>query len=418
MNVPHARRVKVRARQAWLLLAGGISVLATSGCGAIGTSSTSASSATGTPGAGTGTPTPVNNIQSIQVSVGTTTTEVNQLLTSVTICVPNTATCQTISNVIVDTGSVGLRVVSPVVTLAVPRVSDDSGNPLGNCVSFVNGAYAWGPMATADIQLAGEKASSVPIQLMADSSFPAVPSACDTGSAVSASTLGANGILGVGVLQQDCGSACTGSTPPSIYFGCPSSGCAAEAVSLEQQLQNPVSLFPQDNNGLIISLPTINDTGGQLVSGSLTFGVGTQSNNALSTVQIYTTDANGNFTITFNNSTYTNSFLDSGSNGIFFLNSAALGIPACSDNTSFYCPSSTVNYSALATGANGVGNTIAFGIANADSLFATGNTAFDDLGGPSASGFDFGLPFFFGRYVYVAIEGRSTSAGAGPYVAF
>jgi hypothetical protein len=29
-----------------------------------------------------------------------------------------------------------------------------------------------------------------------------------------------------------------------------------------------------------------------------------------------------------------------------------------------------------------------------------------------------GLPFFFGRNVYEAFEGKSSSAGAGPYVAF
>jgi hypothetical protein len=32
--------------------------------------------------------------------------------------------------------------------------------------------------------------------------------------------------------------------------------------------------------------------------------------------------------------------------------------------------------------------------------------------------FDFGVPFFFGRSVYTAFEQRSTSSGAGPYVAF
>jgi hypothetical protein len=33
-------------------------------------------------------------------------------------------------------------------------------------------------------------------------------------------------------------------------------------------------------------------------------------------------------------------------------------------------------------------------------------------------GFDFGLPFFFGRSVFTAIEGASTPGGTGPYVAF
>jgi hypothetical protein len=36
----------------------------------------------------------------------------------------------------------------------------------------------------------------------------------------------------------------------------------------------------------------------------------------------------------------------------------------------------------------------------------------------SVPGFDWGLPFFFGRTIYTAIENQSTPAGAGPYVAF
>jgi hypothetical protein len=46
--------------------------------------------------------------------------------------------------------------------------------------------------------------------------------------------------------------------------------------------------------------------------------------------------------------------------------------------------------------------------------------AFSNLGGPSpvSNSFDWGLPFFYGRNVFVAIEGQTTSAGMGPFVAF
>jgi hypothetical protein len=33
-------------------------------------------------------------------------------------------------------------------------------------------------------------------------------------------------------------------------------------------------------------------------------------------------------------------------------------------------------------------------------------------------GFDWGLPFFYGRTVYTAIESQATPAGVGPYFAF
>jgi len=32
--------------------------------------------------------------------------------------------------------------------------------------------------------------------------------------------------------------------------------------------------------------------------------------------------------------------------------------------------------------------------------------------------FDFGLPFFYGRPIYTAIEGRTAAGAAGPFFAF
>jgi hypothetical protein len=58
-------------------------------------------------------------------------------------------------------------------------------------------------------------------------------------------------------------------------------------------------------------------------------------------------------------------------------------------------------------------------VANADILLSIANaTAINGLAGPNSSIFDFGLPFFFGRNVYVAIDGRSTPGGTGPYTAY
>jgi hypothetical protein len=43
---------------------------------------------------------------------------------------------------------------------------------------------------------------------------------------------------------------------------------------------------------------------------------------------------------------------------------------------------------------------------------------FPTLGGPLSGMFDFGLPFFYGKNVYVAIDGRATPGGNGPYWAY
>jgi hypothetical protein len=391
------------------------SLMLLEGCGG---SNSSPSTSSSSPGSGS-----VNNVQSVVVNAGPTNNLVDTLFTSVTICVPGTSNCQTIPNVQVDTGSVGLRILSSQLTLSLTPAQDGSGNPLGNCVAFADNSYAWGSVATADVQIAGEKASSVPIQVIGASSLPAAPSACNTGGLAddTVSALGANGLLGIGVFRQDCGSACGPgvASAPAFYFSCPNSGCSVTTVALQNQLQNPVWLFPQDNNGVLISLPSVPANGMATVSGSLIFGIGTHSNNALGSAGVYTLDDVGDFSTTFAGQTYSGSFLDTGSNGIFFLDPTTLGIPNCRDgNSGFYCPSSTMNYSATNTGTNGTSGSVPFSIANADSLFNTNNTAFGDLGGENPGSFDWGLPFYFGRNVFSAIENQNTPAGAGPYWAY
>jgi hypothetical protein len=396
-------------------LSAGLLVLASCG-GSSGGSSTSTNS------------TPVNNTQTIEVNLGPANNYVNGLFTDVTICVPGSSNCQTLDNVLVDTGSVGLRILSSQVTLSLPAISDSNGNGLQECLAFADGSYVWGPVQAADIQMAGEKAASVPLQIInAPNTGFAVPSQCVSGGGANEGTvtaLAANGILGVGNFQQDCGGACTAASSqvPALYYLCPNSVCQSTSVPLANQLQNPVWLFPQDNNGVLISLPSIPADGAQTVSGSLIFGIGTQSNNGLSAAQVYTTDAYGDFQTTYNNIAYGQSYIDSGSNAFYFLDARTLGIPDCSDNAGFYCPASTINYTATNTGLNGTTAQVSFRIANADALFNANNAsnaAFNDLGGDNAGSFDWGLPFFFGRNVFVGIEGQTGPNGVvGPYWAY
>ena len=337
----------------------------------------------------------MNNTQPIQVGAGPSGNDVNALFTSINICMPGTSTCQTISNVLVDTGSSGVRLLASQVTLPLPQLNDASNHPIGNCIAFADNSYAWGPVQTADIGIAGETASSVSVQLIGATGFPAVPSGCNTGGANSRHTvqaLGANGILGIGILRQDCGNACaaSGSQLPPVYFSCAGGSCSAVAVSLQQQLQNPVAVFPQDNNGLLITLPALAAVGAPSVSGSLIFGIGTQSDNGLSGVQVYSTDNNGNYTVTFNGQAYSGSFVDSGSNGIFFLDAATLGIPTCSVSSSFYCPPSTMSYSTITTGTNGNSGTFWHSISTMHAMRClpmAPTTAFNNLGGPNPGAF-------------------------------
>jgi len=361
------------------------------------------------------------NVATISVSGGPLGNYPDAAFASVTLCVPGTSTCQTIDDVLVDTGSWGLRILSsPVLTLALPQQQAPDGNPVAECLTFV-GSYTWGPVQTADVQIAGEKASSVPIQVLSDTDFPA-PSGCTNSGFPSADTLDtlfANGILGVGLLAQDCGNPCLASYDQ--YFECPSSGCQPIDQALGQQVINPVALFATDNNGVIVELPAVSSAGAPSVNGSLVFGIGTQSNNGLGSAVVYTPDDYLNFTTSYNGQSYPDSFIDSGSDAYFILDSGLTGLTNCptnSDEAGFYC--SSQNFSVTNQGSNGASGVVNFSIANAATLFGSSdNFAFDNLGGYSSTSapyyFDWGLPFFFGQNVFVAIAGASTPGGTGPY---
>ena len=353
---------------------------------------------------------------------GPTGNYTNGAFTSVTVCAPSTSTCQTIDGMLVDTGSSGLRILSSALTISLTQPKSSDGNPVVECLPFVSG-FTWGPVQSADIQISGEKASSVPIQVISPTDFPVPTSCSDRGASENTlSALGANGILGVGNFAQDCGAACatTGASNPGLYYECPSSGCVVIAESLAQQVQNPVALFPTDNNGVIVELPAVSAPQAS-INGSLIFGIGTQSNNGLNGATVYALNDKGNFTTSFNNQSYDHSFLASGSNGLYFLTASTAGIPVCTDATSFYCPSSTQNLTATTQGSNGSSGQIKFSVANADSLFNGNPTdfVFADLAGPNTlAGFDWGLPFFYGRNVFTAIGGKTTPGGSGPYWAY
>jgi len=372
------------------------------------------------------TPTPSTttlNMQSVVVNSGPNNDYVNGLFTSVTVCVPGTSTCQTIGGILVDTGSSGLRVLSSALTINLPQQSASDGSPIVECAQFQDG-FTWGPVRTADVKLAGEQASGVPMQAIGSPSFATIPSGCSSSGGTaenSLDTLSANGILGVGLFRDDCGAACasSGSSNPGFYYSCPSSGCRIIAQAPANQLQNPVWMFASDNNGVMIQLPSVASGGTASLTGSLTFGIGTQSNNGLGSAKVFTTDAAGNFTTVLSGQSLGSSFIDSGSNGFFFLDSTATGLPLCPDTADFYCPSSSKAFSATARGANGTTATINFSIDNADTLLrAVRFSVFGELGGPNAGNVDFGLPFFYGRTVFTAIEGQSTAGGNGPYWAY
>ena len=399
---------------------------ALSACGGGGgTSSLSGSSASSGSGSG-GSSSTASNAVAVIVDAGPNGAggTANEPFVTVTICSPtNPTVCQTIDHILVDTGSFGLRIISSVLSssLNLPLETDSNGNTLAECTQFADG-YSWGPIRTANLQIGSETANSLPIQIIGDSAFSGrVPQSCMAvgTSENTVSTFGANGVIGLGPFAQDCGNACAQSADNGFYYACGANSCQMTAVSLALQVPNPVTMFKTDNNGSILSFASVPADSTENLSGTLTFGVDTQTNNALGNAKVYTTNQSGYITTEYNGATYADSLLDSGSNGLFFNDDT---IAQCSDASGFYCPSSTLTLSAVNLGQNGNSGSISFAIGNADSMFnnSPNATAFSQLGGVNgdAQGFDWGLPFFFGRSVYTVVEGYTTSGGTGPYFAY
>lgn len=384
-------------------------------------SSGSAGGSAGTGGTtgSTGSPAPAPtgaNVVPVVLDGGVDGTAFNAPFVSVTVCTPGTQQCQVIDHVLVDTGSSGLRILASALAGNAFPSEPVAGGALAECAQFASG-FSWGSVRRADVRIGGESAANLPVQVVNDSeaSYANVPTACKRTGANFGVGVGAKGLLGVGFETRDCGSACAASASPGLYYSCTTAGtCAAVPAPLSSQVAQPVAFFDIDSNGLALVLPPVPQNGAVSLNGSLVFGIGTRENNALGTAGIYRANAQGNLGTTYKGMTYNASFLDSGSNAIFFTDTS---MPQCSGG--FYCPASPQQLSATLTGAGGNSTTVGFTI-NALNGLDPGTTV-APVGGTAAglgNSFDWGLPFFLGRTVFVALRGAPTPAGPGPYWAF
>ena len=358
---------------------------------------------------------PPNNMLSITVngSLCSTGSYFNKPCVSVTVCTSGSSACQTISDILLDTGSSGLRIFKQALNVSLAQAVVGTGL-IAECTQFGDGSSDWGPVQTASVILGNEPPVQVPIQVI-DAAFAAAPATCQNADQ-NPTAAGFNGILGIGVFSQDCGLACASSANNGIYYSCDGSNCVGAAVALSMQVQNPVSLLPRDNNGVLVQLPIVSPGGSPFVNGNLVIGIGTQSNNVPSGATAYAADQNGEITTILNGISYSG-IIDSGSNGLFFTPPSASLLPDCpSPYSGWFCPSSTTTLSATNTGASGSAHgAVSFQIGNFGNLIGSTNNVFADVGGPASGQVDWGLPFFLGRNVYVGIDGKESSLGIGPY---
>ena len=393
----------------------------------------------------------------------------NQECVTLTICVPGTSTCQQLTNVLLDTGSTGLRVLKSALNSNMnlePVVSVFGGGTLAECEGYLSGESDWGPVALADIQLGTEPfAKSVPIQLI-ESGYATPQSPCAPPEATLANTVNDTGwqaILGVSNMSpvEDCGVGCVSVADNGMYFTCNSGGsCAPSTASLGQQVANPVALMPVDNNGVVISFPSVTAGGMTSLQGTLTFGIGTEANNTppagVNAIPINVTLGGMgifiNTELAYVGATPIFGFLDSGSSTMSLPGGISGAPTACTEAglTSCFCNSSDTGYpgATYIADENGsvtpqdddgfdydihgtLGTAVPFTLTVGSMVTAleSPNSVFSDVacsngvgGGSTFDGLtqftDLGLPFFYGKTVYTAFEGASTSLGTGPYWAY
>ena len=340
---------------------------------------------------------------------------------TVTICSPtDSKSCQTVDNILIDSGSVGLRVFNTALGSLASDLPYETSNDedIGDCVGYGDYSANWGPVVTAAISLGGQTTTqNVPMQII-NASFVDKGTACLTSLgggyklATSPSQSGYNGILGVAPLVHDT---------VTNYFTCTSSQCT-ESMSLESSLlvSNPIAYLSESyESGITFQFPAIGANGASNVTGYAIFGVGSNNENTFeSGVNIYPISINGNCRLficmqTLLSGTSTHyGFLDTGSNFLYFDD---IQIPK--DSSSFYTPSSTITLSPNNLSISGVIATN-LNIANADNLLSNNNSAFDNIGANLSSYLDYGLPFFYGKTVYICFDGMTCNGTPGPYWAF
>ena len=247
---------------------------------------------------------PALNTVALTVDAGPAgaTGAINHAYVTVKVCAPGSQTqCSSIDHVLLDTGSWGLRLVRSVLTAHAVTLnaevdcagtSDRGVRELrrrtdlgsGGAGGYLARRRERGEIAGADHGRHGRgRAAAGDLRGQRHSD-----QRC--------SGFSANGVLGVGVFAQDCGEACVAAaTALPLYYGCTAAGvCTAENVALSAQVTNPVAMFPVDNNGIIVSLPNLQNANGDVsVQGELTFGISTQTDNALPATALAVLGADG-----------------------------------------------------------------------------------------------------------------------------
>ncbi|ATP32683.1 hypothetical protein CR207_10415 [Chromobacterium violaceum] len=278
-----------------------------------------------------------SNVLPMRVHHNAVVQAANQPTVSVTLCVPghtDAEHCQTIPDILVDTGAAGLRIMSEALkptlrTAFAPETHQ--GKTVAECLQYVQSAV-WGSVSQADVWLGTDPTlgkgakpqygKMVPFHLVGDSRVPAPPKSCNSQGPLedTVEDFGTNGTIGVSPDQWDNN---------SLYYTCTASSCTRQRLPEAQQVPNPIGRLPDDNNGVILQLDALkNGRVQESGNGKLILGIGTEDNNKLAPetriayvkedmgMKAITLQNGSNPALTFN-TLYYDAF-DSGTNAITF----------------------------------------------------------------------------------------------------
>ncbi len=215
------------------------------------------------------------NIVPVEVRRPSSSEVNNQLFVDVTVCNAQQQ-CQTVPDVLVDTGSSGLRLFRPALQgLDLDAVTVLDKRPMALWERFGSGDL-WGKLHWARVRIGGvETTETMPINVFDRSSpgeqLPAGYGGRDLRD--EADGIAGNGILGISPQRYSRGRyfafAGAHGTPSKFDWD-------RVKVKKSLQLANPIGHFPEPyNNGNVINLPEVDASSGQkTVQGWLGLGIG------------------------------------------------------------------------------------------------------------------------------------------------
>lgn len=341
----------------------------------------------------------------IRLTVRTPRSGFNRLVVSVKICEPGSSRCATIDNVMVDTGSTGLRLEASAVPswLNLPPFLGPDHRQMAECLHFVHDD-AWGFLYRGDVHMGGLTAAGLPLQIIADGNAPQ-PASCPVSTVHPTS----NGTLGLSPDLTDCRGACRQNfSRPGVYT-CGNGTCVPiqGKVGPAYRLLNPVAALPKHNNGVVFDLPASPAEGAAEIAGTLTFGVETSDNNRLNASRFLRLDERDHFTTVYDGLGYPESYIDSGTETFVLADDL---LPRCGGMGRAYCADPERQLEAVMVGNDGARLPMRFAVGDYRSsrqhrVGASGNVAV--AADPASRAFVWGAPFFLGKRVSIVLDGMS-----------